>query len=134
MSIQKVDHIAIAVRDLGAGIHYYRDVLGLPFHGVETIESLHVEVAFFSCGGAEIELVHGTAPEAAVCRFIEEKGEGLYHIAFEVDDVQKTLDGYMAQGVLARDKAPKPGARGTTVAFLRAESTGGVMTELVQKP
>lgn len=134
MAIKKINHVAIAVTDLEESIHYYQDIMGLELLEIEEIEYLHVRVAIFACGDTKIELVYGTSEESAASRFIQDHGPGLYHIAFEVDDVYKTVEECAAKGIEPRDPAPKPGAGGSTVCFLKPKHTFGVITELVQPP
>ena len=129
MPITKVNHIAIAVKDIDAAIPFYQDVLKLPFHGVQLVESAGCKVAFFACGETEIELVQGISDAAYVNKHIAEKGEGLYHIAYEVDDLAKEMERFQAQGVKLRNPAPKPGANNTLVNYI----DGDVICELVQK-
>ncbi len=135
MAIKKINHIAIAVKDLDAGIPYYRDVLKLPFHGIESVESAGCMVAFFGCGETEIELVQGVADFAAVNKHIANHGEGLYHIAFEVDDLKTDMQGYIAQGIKLRNPAPKPGANNTIVNYIDPDPDKAitVICELVEK-
>lgn len=132
MGIKKINHVAIAVTDLEESIRYYKEVMKLTLLEIEEIEYLHVKVAIFACGDTKIELVYGTSEKSAVSRYIQEKGPGLYHIAFEVDDVYKTIEECLAKGIEPRDPAPKPGAGGSTVCFLKPKQTFGVITELVQ--
>lgn len=132
MKVKKFNHIAIAVCDLEEQISYYRDVIGLEFNGIQEIEYLHVKVAFFKCGDTEMELVCSTSEESSVSRFINKKGQGLYHIAFEVEDIYAFVEKCREHGVMPRDPEPKPGANGSTVCFLNPKDTFGVTTELVQ--
>lgn len=101
MNIKKIDHIAIAVRDLEAGIAFHRDVLGLPLTGREVVDSAGVEVAFFACGDTEVELVAAIRPDAHVNRFIQEHGEGLYHLTYRVSDIDASFDHLRANGCAA---------------------------------
>lgn len=132
MNIQKIDHIAIAVSDLEKSIPLYRDIFKLPYHGVQTLENQNVKVAFFTCGEVEIELVQGLGPDAAVNRFIEKQGEGLYHIALRVDDAAETMHYLSEKGLRLGSAEPSAGANDTKVGFIRRSSTGGVIVELVE--
>ena len=133
MKITKIDHVAIAVSDLDASIHFYENVLGLKFQGTEELPERHVKVAFFECGDTEIELIQGTSSESMVGKFIQRNGDGLYHLALRVDDIEKALPTLHEKGVGLRDKEPKPGANHSRIAFLDVKSTGGVIMELVEK-
>lgn len=132
MAISKINHVAIAVTNLEESIHYYRDILGLELEEIEEIKYLNVKVAIFICGDTRIELVFGTDEDSSVSRFIKENGAGLYHIALEVDDVCEEVKMLREKGIETRDPVPKPGAKGSTVCFLKPTHTFGVITELVQ--
>ncbi|MBQ9826716.1 MAG: VOC family protein [Firmicutes bacterium] len=132
MNIQKIDHIAIAVSDLEKSTALYRDIFKLPYHGTQTLEDQKVKVAFFTCGDTEIELVQALTPDAAVNRFIEKQGEGLYHIAFQVDDAAEAMQYLSEKGLKLGSEGPAPGANETKVGFVRRSSTGGVIVELVE--
>ncbi len=133
MAITKVNHVAIAVKDIEQAVPFYRDVLKLPYHGEQTVESAGCKVAFFACGDTEIELVQAIADFAAVKRHIAEKGEGLYHIAYEVDDLEQDMAAFRAMGIRMRNENAKPGANNTIVNYIDADQTGGVICEFVQK-
>ena len=132
MNIQKIDHIAIAVADLDKAVALYRDIFQMPFNGIETLDEQHVRVAFFKCGEVDIELVSAADEQAAVNRFIEKHGEGLYHIAYQVDDAAEAMDHFKEHGLRLGSDGPRPGAHNTKVGFIRGSSAGGVIVELVQ--
>ena len=132
MPIKKVNHIAIAVKDIDKGISCYRDILRLPYYGTQIVEAAGCKAAFFGCGDLEIELVQGIEDFAAVNRFIEERGEGLYHIAYEVDDLEQDMRYFRSIGVGLRNPVPRPGANHTLVNYIDAEAGHGVISELVQ--
>ena len=134
MKLKKIDHIAIAVRNMEKAIAFHRDVLKLPYEGYEELPEIGCAVAFFSCGEVEVELVTPIGPQAFVNKHLETYGEGLYHIAYEVDDIQKSLDYFAGNNVPVRSPEPKEGSRGTRVGYLNAEGAYGVVTELVEKP
>jgi methylmalonyl-CoA/ethylmalonyl-CoA epimerase len=127
----RLDHVAIAVKELEPALALYRDVLGMPVGGVERVEDQGVDVAFVGEEPGRIELV---APyvDNSVSKFIEKKGEGLHHIAVRVRDVAAALRSLEAAGVALIDKVPRAGAHGTTVAFVHPKSARGVLLELVQ--
>ncbi len=131
--IKKIDHIGIAVKKLEDRIPFYRDVLGLPFLEIEELPDRNLRRAGFDCGGVQLELLESTSPDTAIASFIEKKGEGLHHIALEVDDVGKSLETLVEAGIELIDAEPRPGAAGTMIAFLNPGSTGRVLLELVQK-
>ncbi len=129
----RVAHIGIAVRDLDEALRLYHDALGLPLHGRETVESDRVNVAFLPVGDTEVELLEATDPESPVARFIERRGEGIHHVAFEVEDVGETLKVLRERGFRLLDETPRTGAGGVQVAFVHPRSTNGVLIELCEK-
>lgn len=128
----KINHIGIAVKSIEAAAPLYRDVLGMHFEGTEVVAEQKVKVAFFVVGESRIELLEPTADDSPVARFIEKNGEGIHHLAYEVDDVVATLATLKTQGVRLVDEVPRCGAHGTRIAFLHPKATGGVLTELCQ--
>lgn len=130
--LKRINHIAVAVRDVDASAKLFKDLIGLEGGRVEIIDNFEVKVAFFSVGGVKIELVEPLNPESGLAKYIEKKGEGIHHIAIEVDDVASALEHYKAKGVQLIHEQPEPGAGDTLVAFLHPKSTGGVLFELCQ--
>jgi len=130
---KRVDHIAIAVRDLEAALGFFRDRLGLDVGQVATVEKDRVRVAFLPVGDACLELLEPLDSEGPVARFLERRGEGLHHICLEVEDIGAALAELGAAGVELIDRIPRPGAEGL-VAFIHPKNTHGVLLELVQKP
>jgi methylmalonyl-CoA/ethylmalonyl-CoA epimerase len=130
--IKKLDHIAIAVRDLEEAARTFEQILGVPPAKIQEVPTEKVRVAFFPFGGTEVELVQGLGSDNPVANFIAKRGEGIHHICFEVDDLQVMLDRLAAAGVPLLDRAGKPGACGQ-VAFLHPKAASGVLIELVQK-
>lgn len=129
----RVAHIGIAVRDLDEALRLYHEALGLPLHGRESVQSDGVNVAFLPVGDTELELLEATDPESPVARFIEKRGEGIHHIALEVDDVAETLRTLRDCGYRLIDEEPRIGAGGVRVAFVHPRSTSGVLIELCEK-
>jgi methylmalonyl-CoA/ethylmalonyl-CoA epimerase len=130
----EIDHVGIAVRDLEAAVEHYRRALGIePVHR-ETIEKDGVEEALFRVGSSYVQLLAPTGPDTPVGRFLVKKGEGLHHVGYRVDDVVATVEHLKAEGVPMVDEVPRPGSRGTTVAFAHPKGFGGVLVELVQEP
>lgn len=133
MNCKHVDHIGIAVKNLDESIKFYEEVLGLKCYAIEEVKEQKVRTAFFKAGDTKIELLESTAPDGAIARFIEKKGEGIQHIAFAVDSVEAALNDASAKGVQLIDKQPRDGAEGMSIAFLHPKSTFGVLTELCEK-
>lgn len=132
MNISHIEHLGIAVKSLEQSIPYYEQILGLKCYAVEEVADQKVKTAFFKAGQTKIELLEPTDSESAIAKFIEKRGEGIHHIAFAVDNVQKSLDEVAEKGVQLIDKAPRKGAEGLEIAFLHPKSTLGVLTELCQ--
>jgi methylmalonyl-CoA epimerase len=132
MHLYRIDHIGIAVKDLDLAMATYEQVLGVPGHR-EALPERHIEIAFFPVGESRIELVAPTAPESAVTRFLEKRGEGMHHIAYLVDDVAAALEQARSAGLRLIDSEPRSGSHGTLVAFVHPASVHGVLTEFVQK-
>jgi methylmalonyl-CoA/ethylmalonyl-CoA epimerase len=129
-----IDHVGIAVRDLEAAVDHYRRTLGVePVHR-EIIERDGVEEALFKIGNSYVQLLAPTGPDTPVGKFLEKNGEGVHHVGYRVDDVAATVEHLMAEGVPMVDEVPRPGSRGTTVAFAHPKGFGGVLVELVQEP
>jgi len=130
--IRKVAHVGIAVRDLEERIPFYRDVLGLRFEGYEDLPRRGLRIAVFDAGGVRVELLQGLTPDTKISKFIEQRGEGIHHIAFDVDDAGKTLAHLAGKGIRALDPVPREGAGGTKIAFLDPRDTGRVLLELCE--
>ena len=114
---------------------YYENVLGLKCYNIETVEDQKIKTAFLKVGDTKIELLEPTSPESTIAKFIENKGAGVHHVAFAIEDgVANALAEVEAAGVRLIDKAPRKGAEGLNIAFLHPKSTLGVLTELCEKP
>jgi methylmalonyl-CoA/ethylmalonyl-CoA epimerase len=129
-----LDHIGVAVRGLSDAIAFYRDALGLDVSEPTEVPSERVRAVFVPVGAASIELLEATAPDSAIARSIERRGEGLHHVTLAVDDLSAALAQLKARGVRLVDETPRPGAHGTRVAFVHPSSTGGVLLELKERP
>lgn len=127
-----IDHIGIAVRDLEAAIATYEALLQTPCYKRETVASEKVETAFFRTGESKVELLGATTPDSVIATFIEKRGPGLHHVAFEVADVDAELARLTALGFVALTPEPKPGADNKRIAFLHPKSAEGVLVELCQ--
>ncbi len=128
----KIDHIGIAVRNLAAGNALYQRLLGIPHYKIEAVATEQVTTSFFQVGESKIELLEASGPESAIAKFIEKRGEGIHHIAFEVDDIRAEMARLEAEGFVLLQKEPKRGADNKLVAFLHPKSSGGVLVELCQ--
>lgn len=131
--VRKIDHIGIAVKSLEESLKVYSDLLGIKAVGEEVVEEQKVKVAFLPVGDSELELLESTSPEGPIAKFIEKKGEGIQHIAFRVDDIEKTLAELKAKGVRLIDEKPRYGAGGAKIAFLHPKSTNGVLVEISER-
>jgi methylmalonyl-CoA/ethylmalonyl-CoA epimerase len=131
--LTEIDHVAIAVRDLEAAIDYYRRAFGAEVTHREVVESDGVEEALLKVADSYIQLTRATRPDSPVAKSIEKRGEGLHHIGYRVDDCAAALASVVAAGGVAIDQAPRPGSRGTTVAFVHPKGSFGTLIELVQE-
>jgi len=129
----KIDHIGIAVANLDETLKVYTDILGLKLQGTEVVADQKVRVAFLPVGDTEIELLESTDPDGPIAKFIENKGQGIQHIAFRVDDIEAALEEMKAKGIRLIDEKPRYGAGGAKIAFLHPKSTNGVLIELSQR-
>ena len=128
--IQKIAHIGVALKNVEEAEKFYSEVLNLPVRGRE--ESKENKVAFIPVGDTSIELLQGMTPDAPIARFIEKKGEGVHHIAYQVDNIEKALEELKAKGVALIDEKPIRGAHNSKIAFLHPKNTYGVLIELVE--
>jgi methylmalonyl-CoA/ethylmalonyl-CoA epimerase len=131
--IKKLDHIAIAVKNLEEEIARYRDVLGLEFLGTEVVPEQKVTVGFFKVGDVLIELLEPLSADSPISAFIEKKGGGLHHLALEVDDIQGAIRRLQEKNVQMLDREPRRGAHNARIAFAHPKSFSGVLYELKQK-
>jgi len=129
----EVDHVAIAVGDLDAAIAFYEETFGARVVHREVVESDGVEEALVKVADSYIQLLTPTSDDSTVARFLAQRGEGLHHVGFRVEDCAEALRTAQAAGVRSIDQAPRPGSRGTTVAFLHPKSAYGTLIELVQE-
>jgi methylmalonyl-CoA/ethylmalonyl-CoA epimerase len=131
--IKKIDHIAIAVKNLAEEIVRYRDVLGLEYLGSETVAEQKVNVAFFRINDVFIELLEPTGPDSPISAFIEKKGGGLHHLALAVDDIRDSIRSLQEKNVQMLNSEPKTGAHQAQIAFVHPKSFSGVLLELKQQ-
>ncbi len=128
--IKKIDHIAIAVQDIDEEVKRYKDLLGLEFHGTEEVAEQKVKVAFFQVGDVHIELTAPTDPESPVAKFIEKRGTGIHHIAYEVDNLANQIEEFKQKEIKMIDTTPRTGAGNSKIAFAHPKSFSGVLVEL----
>jgi methylmalonyl-CoA/ethylmalonyl-CoA epimerase len=127
-----IEHIGIAVSDLGNAISFYEKVFGLECYSIEEVPDQKVRTAFFMIGETKIELLQSTDPEGPIGKFIEKRGEGIHHIAFAVKDIEGHLRQVEEQGVKLIDAKPRKGAEGLDIAFLHPKSSSGVLIEICE--
>ena len=130
--IAKINHVGIAVSSIQEAIALYTDVLGLPVVAEETVEEQKTKTAIISVGESKIELLEATDPESPIATHIERRGEGIHHLAFEVDDINAALKRMRDKGIRLIDEEPRKGVENSTIAFLHPKATGSVLLELVQ--
>ena len=128
----KIDHIGIAVKSMADSNELFRKLLGEARYKVENVESEHVATSFFRIGESKIELLEASDPESPIAKFIEKRGEGIHHIAFEVADIRAEIQRLEAEGFIPLNREPKRGADNKLVAFLHPKSSGSVLVELCQ--
>ena len=131
--MQKIEHIGIAVKDLQASNSIFEKLFGVPAYKSEEVVSEGVMTSFFKSGPNKIELLEATNPESPIAKFIEKRGEGIHHIAFEVEDIHAEIARLQAEGFLVLNEIPKKGADNKLVAFLHPKSMNGVLIELCQE-
>lgn len=133
MLLIEIDHVAIAVRDLEAAIDYYSRAFGASVEHREVVESDGVEEALLKVAESYVQLITPTRPDSPVAKSIEKRGEGLHHVGYRVKNCAETLAAMVAAGAVAIDKTPRPGSRGTTVAFIHPKGNFGTLIELVEE-
>jgi methylmalonyl-CoA/ethylmalonyl-CoA epimerase len=131
--LTEIDHIAIAVNDLEAAIEYYRKAYGVEVEHREVVERDGVEEALLRVADSYIQLLTPTSDDSPVAKSLEKRGEGLHHIGYRVDDCAAALEQVRAEGGKLIDEAPRPGSRGTTVAFVHPKGAFGTLVELVEE-
>jgi methylmalonyl-CoA/ethylmalonyl-CoA epimerase len=132
-ALTEIDHVAIAVRDLDAAVAWYSEALGAEVTHRERIESDGVEEALLAVADSYIQLLTPTRDDSPVAKFLERKGEGIHHVGYRVADCAAAIEQLKAAGAEMIDAAPRPGSRGTTVAFVHPRGAYGTLIELVQE-
>ncbi len=130
--MQKIEHIGIAVKDLANAVPLFEKLLNSQCYKTELVETERVNTAFFKQGETKIELLESTDHNGVIAKFIERKGEGLHHIAFDVTDIKAEMKRLQAEGFVLLSEEPKPGADNKLVCFLHPKGTNGVLIELCQ--
>jgi len=133
MKLNKIEHIGIAVKSIEESLKYYEGVLGLKCYAIEEVKDQKVKTAFLKIGETKLELLEATGNDSPVAKFIEKRGEGVHHIAFDTDNINETLNEIKTKGIRLIDETPRKGAEGLEIAFLHPKSTGGVLTEICKK-
>ncbi|HKJ45480.1 MAG TPA: methylmalonyl-CoA epimerase [Balneolales bacterium] len=127
-----IDHIGIAVADLEKAVKTYEKILNTPCFKRERVESEKVETAFFQTGESKVELLGATGPDSVIAKYLAKKGQGLHHIAFEVEDIHAELERLQKEGFTLLNEKPKSGADNKMIAFLHPKDNEGVLVELCQ--
>ncbi len=133
MKILKIDHLGIAVSSIEKGKNFWTDILGLTYEGSETVAEQKVTTAFFPVGESEVELLESTDPDGPIAKYIDKRGEGIQHVALQVEDIEAALEELKQKGVKLIDQKPRIGAGGAKIAFLHPKATNGVLVELCQR-
>jgi methylmalonyl-CoA/ethylmalonyl-CoA epimerase len=131
--MEKLEHIGIAVKNLEDSNSLFSALLGKEHYKIESVESEGVRTSFFEVSGVKIELLEATSPDSPIARFIEKKGEGLHHLAFEVKNIQEKIKDYQSKGFTLINDMPKDGADNKKICFLHPKSTNGVLIELCEE-
>jgi methylmalonyl-CoA epimerase len=133
LMLTEIDHVAIAVADLEAAISYYEATFGATVDHREVVESDGVEEALLKVADSYIQLTTGTRPDSPITKYLEKRGEGIHHLGYRVENCAAALEAMVAAGATPIDKAPRPGSRGTTVAFVHPKGAFGTLIELVEE-
>ncbi|BEP30177.1 methylmalonyl-CoA epimerase [Helicovermis profundi] len=133
MKAMKIDHIGIAVKNLDDAVKVYSEVLGLELGGIEVVEEQKVRVAFLPVGDSEIELLESTSEDGPIAKHIERSGEGIQHIAFKVENIEKAIEDMKNKGMRMIDEKPRYGAGGARIAFVHPKTTNRVLVELTER-
>ncbi|WP_412987898.1 methylmalonyl-CoA epimerase [Pontimicrobium sp. IMCC45349] len=131
--MKKIEHIGIAVKDIEASNEVFNKLFGEPHYKTEAVESEGVKTSFFQVGPNKIELLEATKEDSPIAKFIAKKGEGIHHIAFDVEDIESEIKRLKDEGFIVLNETPKKGADNKLVAFLHPKTTNGVLIELCQE-
>lgn len=131
--MNKIEHLGIAVRSIDASLQIYEKLLNQSCYKTENVESEGVKTAFIQIGETKIELLEATRPDSPIAKFLEKKGQGIHHIAFDVSDIEAEIKRLQSEGFELIHQSPKEGADNKLIAFLHPKSTDGVLVELCQE-
>ena len=131
--INKIEHIGIAIKSAEVSIPLFNKLYNTEPYKIEEVESEHVKTIFYQVGPNKMELLEATSPDSAIAKFIEKKGEGIHHIAYDVADIYAEMERLKTEGFLFINEQPKHGADNKLIAFLHPKSTNGVLIELCQE-
>lgn len=131
--MEKLEHIGIAVKDLNKANQLFEQLLGSAHYKIEEVASEGVRTSFFNVSGVKIELLEATNSDSPIAKFIEKRGEGIHHLAFEVADIEQEMARYVEKGFTLINQTPKAGADNKRICFLHPKSTQGVLVELCQE-
>ena len=131
--MNKLEHIGIAVRNLEESNALFAKLLGVEHYKIEVVEREGVRTSFFNVGGVKIELLESTRPDSAIATFIEKRGEGIHHLAFDVDNVETKMAELKAEGFKVLSEKPTPGADNKMIAFVHPKTANGVLVEICQE-
>ena len=131
--MKKLEHIGIAVKSLSDSNDLFEKLFGKEHYKVETVESEGVSTAFFQVGETKIELLEATKEDSAIAKYVAKKGEGIHHLAFEVEDIYEEMERMKSEGFIILNDKPKTGADNKLVCFLHPKSANGVLVELCQE-
>ncbi len=131
--MNKIEHIGIAVKSLSESNELFKKLFNVPHYKIEEVESEGVKTSFFQVGPNKIELLEATSPDSPIAKFIDKKGEGMHHIAIDVDDILAEMKRLEGEGFILLNKEPKLGADNKLICFLHPKSTNGVLVELCQE-
>lgn len=131
--MRKIEHLGIAVANLEESIQLYEQLLNISCYKIEEVGSEFVKTAFFKVGESKIELVAATDPQSPIAKYIEKRGQGIHHIAFDVEDIEVEIERLEEKGFQMIQRTPKNGADNKVIAFLHPKSTNGVLVELCQE-
>ncbi len=133
MSVEKIDHIGIAVEIIENSLRFYKDILGLEYEGSEEVAEQKVRIAFLKIGESKIELVEPTSDDSPIAKFLEKRGSGIHHIAITVDNIEAALARHLEAGARLIDEKPRIGAHNMRIAFIHPKASGGVLFELCER-
>lgn len=131
--MNKIEHIGIAVKSLSESNELFKKLFNVPHYKIEEVASEGVKTSFFQVGPNKIELLEATSADSPIAKFIEKKGEGIHHIAIDVDDILVEMKRLEGEGFILLNKEPKEGADNKLICFLHPKSTNGVLVELCQE-